>query len=338
MIWNCDVTLEENWGAQVLISFTDISKHLSSGPPPIACSNCYRPFSVNSFPFSMNLNLKRFILCVFCEHLNTYMWKSCIYSSRKQFKTGNETFPTNFWCEPTPNLCSINKYRCLLCITPWVPTTTFYGSSNSIMSPPKTQNYQEGLRYIGRLPFEQAESTMKHYGKTLMHHVPEGTTLLLKGLCTNYQPSSDTAEKDSPESSRVNKVSLCSLIYTLVSPGALIALWDWNYGSDHIFTIETTVHICFDLRPTLRNSSQFLLTTLGSWKPSWSTWSRWIPALPRVCMTHCWSSGCKTGHTNRTQRSVLSLHDKFIIQCAVDSLSCDHVIKENWKTELFKMI
>uniref|UniRef100_A0A3B4YYB9 VPS11 core subunit of CORVET and HOPS complexes n=1 Tax=Stegastes partitus TaxID=144197 RepID=A0A3B4YYB9_9TELE len=53
------------------------------------------------------------------------------------------------------------------------------------------KNYQEGLRYIGRLSFEQAESNMKRYGKTLMHHVPEGTTLLLKGLCTNYKPSGD---------------------------------------------------------------------------------------------------------------------------------------------------
>lgn len=69
------------------------------------------------------------------------------------------------------------------------------------------QNYQEGLRYIGRLPFEQAESNMKRYGKTLMHHVPEGTTLLLKGLCTNYQPSGDAAEKDSLDRSVVNKVS-----------------------------------------------------------------------------------------------------------------------------------
>lgn len=73
--------------------------------------------------------------------------------------------------------------------------------------PSKTQNYQEGLRYIGRLPFEQAESNMKRYGKTLMHHVPEGTTLLLKGLCTNYQPSGDTAEKDSLGRGQINKVS-----------------------------------------------------------------------------------------------------------------------------------
>uniref|UniRef100_A0A4W4G2E4 Vacuolar protein sorting-associated protein 11 homolog n=1 Tax=Electrophorus electricus TaxID=8005 RepID=A0A4W4G2E4_ELEEL len=50
------------------------------------------------------------------------------------------------------------------------------------------KNYQEALRYIGRLPFEQAETNMKHYGKTLMHHVPESTTVLLKKLCTDYQP------------------------------------------------------------------------------------------------------------------------------------------------------
>lgn len=76
------------------------------------------------------------------------------------------------------------------------------------MIPSKTQNYQEGLRYIGRLPFEQAESNMKRYGKTLMHHVPEGTTLLLKGLCTNYQPSGDAA--DSLDRGWANKVSLQS--------------------------------------------------------------------------------------------------------------------------------
>lgn len=52
---------------------------------------------------------------------------------------------------------------------------------------------------------------MKRYGKTLMHHVPEGTTLLLKGLCTNYQPSRDSAEKDSLDRGRINKVSLHSV-------------------------------------------------------------------------------------------------------------------------------
>lgn len=41
-----------------------------------------------------------------------------------------------------------------------------------------------------------------------MHHVPEGTTRLLKGLCTKYQPSTDAAEIDLDESSAVNKVGL----------------------------------------------------------------------------------------------------------------------------------
>lgn len=77
-----------------------------------------------------------------------------------------------------------------------------------VFFPRNVQNYEEGLRYIGRLPFEQAESNMKRYGKTLMHHVPEGTTLLLKGLCTNYQPNSDAADKDSLDQAHINKVNL----------------------------------------------------------------------------------------------------------------------------------
>ncbi|XP_038609321.1 vacuolar protein sorting-associated protein 11 homolog isoform X3 [Tachyglossus aculeatus] len=55
------------------------------------------------------------------------------------------------------------------------------------------KNYQGALSYIGQLPFEQAESNMKRYGKILMHHVPEQTTQLLKGLCTDYRPSRPAA-------------------------------------------------------------------------------------------------------------------------------------------------
>ncbi|XP_061596224.1 vacuolar protein sorting-associated protein 11 homolog [Cololabis saira] len=69
------------------------------------------------------------------------------------------------------------------------------------------KNYQEGLFYIGCLPFEQAESNMKRYGKTLMHHVPEGTTLLLKGLCTNYHPSGAAAEVGSLDRGHVSKAN-----------------------------------------------------------------------------------------------------------------------------------
>lgn len=61
------------------------------------------------------------------------------------------------------------------------------------------QNYQEALQYIGKLPFEQAESNMKRYGKILMHHIPEQTTQLLKGLCTDYQPSLEgQGDRESP--------------------------------------------------------------------------------------------------------------------------------------------
>ncbi|KAK3522019.1 hypothetical protein QTP70_021383 [Hemibagrus guttatus] len=69
------------------------------------------------------------------------------------------------------------------------------------------KNYQEALRYIGRLPFEQAETNMKHYGKTLMHHVPESTTVLLKRLCTNYQPIQDSTDRESVDKLAVNKAS-----------------------------------------------------------------------------------------------------------------------------------
>lgn len=55
------------------------------------------------------------------------------------------------------------------------------------------KNYQEGLRYIGKLPFAQAESNMKRYGKILMGQVPNETTQLLKVLCTDYQPDGETS-------------------------------------------------------------------------------------------------------------------------------------------------
>uniref|UniRef100_A0A3P9HPB0 Vacuolar protein sorting-associated protein 11 homolog n=1 Tax=Oryzias latipes TaxID=8090 RepID=A0A3P9HPB0_ORYLA len=66
------------------------------------------------------------------------------------------------------------------------------------------KNYQEGLHYIGCLPFEQAESNMKRYGKTLMHHVPEGTTLLLKNICTNYYPTGAAVSVDHCQVNKAN--------------------------------------------------------------------------------------------------------------------------------------
>ncbi|KAM3600652.1 uncharacterized protein V6R79_000323 [Siganus canaliculatus] len=96
------------------------------------------------------------------------------------------------------------------------------------------KNYQEGLRYIGRLPFEQAESNMKRYGKTLMHHVPEGTTLLLKGLCTNYQPSGDLAEKDSLDKGHIRKANSEEFIPVFANnPRELKAFLEHMIDVDH---------------------------------------------------------------------------------------------------------
>ncbi|KAJ7416993.1 vacuolar protein sorting-associated protein 11 [Willisornis vidua] len=66
------------------------------------------------------------------------------------------------------------------------------------------KNYQEALHYIGKLPFEQAESNMKRYGKILMHHVPNETTELLKVLCTDYRPSGDSDSHGMLEGKKAN--------------------------------------------------------------------------------------------------------------------------------------
>ena len=79
------------------------------------------------------------------------------------------------------------------------------------------QNYQEALRYIGKLPFDQAESNMKRYGKILMHHVPDETTELLKILCTDYQPSGDGEGPGMLEGKKVRfalTASCCSRVVT----------------------------------------------------------------------------------------------------------------------------
>ncbi|XP_075046673.1 vacuolar protein sorting-associated protein 11 homolog isoform X2 [Mixophyes fleayi] len=60
------------------------------------------------------------------------------------------------------------------------------------------KNFQEALRYIGRLPFPQAESNMKCYGKILMYHVPNETTQLLNDLCTTL-PQHGEGKRANPE-------------------------------------------------------------------------------------------------------------------------------------------
>uniref|UniRef100_A0A8D8W8X9 Vacuolar protein sorting-associated protein 11 homolog n=1 Tax=Cacopsylla melanoneura TaxID=428564 RepID=A0A8D8W8X9_9HEMI len=67
--------------------------------------------------------------------------------------------------------------------------------------------YLEALIYIGKLPFNEAETNIKVYGKTLLDHIPHETCEFLKKLCTDYKPSNttlpelnhDTVERAQPE-------------------------------------------------------------------------------------------------------------------------------------------
>ncbi|XP_061416593.1 LOW QUALITY PROTEIN: vacuolar protein sorting-associated protein 11 homolog [Lethenteron reissneri] len=54
----------------------------------------------------------------------------------------------------------------------------------------------KALVYIAKLPFEQAESNLKKYGKTLVQYAPVETTGLLKVLCTGYRPRADPHSGD----------------------------------------------------------------------------------------------------------------------------------------------
>ena len=47
----------------------------------------------------------------------------------------------------------------------------------------------QGLEYIRRLSFNQADKNMKKYGKLLMQEAPEITTKFLMELCTDYKPT-----------------------------------------------------------------------------------------------------------------------------------------------------
>jgi vacuolar protein sorting-associated protein 11 len=46
--------------------------------------------------------------------------------------------------------------------------------------------YKEALQYISNLPFDDADKTLKKFGKVLMDNCPADTIELLKKLCTDY--------------------------------------------------------------------------------------------------------------------------------------------------------
>lgn len=53
-------------------------------------------------------------------------------------------------------------------------------------------DYKKALKYMRRLPFQEAEANLKTYGKVLMNNSPEETTELLKQICTDYKPIKKT--------------------------------------------------------------------------------------------------------------------------------------------------
>lgn len=50
------------------------------------------------------------------------------------------------------------------------------------------KNFQDALKYIATLPFEDAEKNLATYGKELVNELPDETTQLLSKLCTSYTP------------------------------------------------------------------------------------------------------------------------------------------------------
>lgn len=63
------------------------------------------------------------------------------------------------------------------------------------------KDYKKALRYISKLPFLQAESNMKNYGKLLVNSEPEESTQFLMNLCTDYQPLQEVATSEPRPSS-----------------------------------------------------------------------------------------------------------------------------------------
>lgn len=57
------------------------------------------------------------------------------------------------------------------------------------------KEYKKALEYITTLDFEEAEMSMKKYGKILIENVPNEATEFLKNLCTNYVPNKLVPEK-----------------------------------------------------------------------------------------------------------------------------------------------
>lgn len=76
----------------------------------------------------------------------------------------------------------------------------------------------DALEYITRLPFEEADSNLRKYGRTLVTHLPEETTEILKLLCTGrYVPTVEENSYDVEAASASFKSDPADFIHLYVA-------------------------------------------------------------------------------------------------------------------------
>jgi hypothetical protein len=64
--------------------------------------------------------------------------------------------------------------------------------------------YEQALKYIETLPFEEAQTHLQKYGKILVTELPQPTTKLLMELCTSYVPKKPPAVSEPTKESKTN--------------------------------------------------------------------------------------------------------------------------------------
>ena len=78
-----------------------------------------------------------------------------------------------------------------------------YVSDEELLKPQDRARLEDALAYITKLEFAEAEANLRKYGRTLVTHLPESTTEVLKALCTGrYAPLGMPAESSSSGTSQ----------------------------------------------------------------------------------------------------------------------------------------
>ncbi|XP_054266657.1 vacuolar protein sorting-associated protein 11 homolog isoform X1 [Macrosteles quadrilineatus] len=125
--------------------------------------------------------------------------------------------------------------------------------------------YIAAIEYIGKLPFAQAEDSMKKFGNVLLQNSPKEATDLLKRLCTNYRPYNKSLTDQDLKQNVTNE-------YDRADPADYIHLFENNS--------ERLVEFL-----------EYLIQTSGKWQPLvyntlvehyLQVWSRLSDAATRV--------------------------------------------------------